>query len=103
MFKKAFLVIATIVFAFGILLVSVFRTTSVKYDFNPLNPAETNTILGNTPSKVDYYLPYAGRVLPDSPLWVLKSARDKLWLSVNTSPTREAELKLLFADKKNKI
>jgi len=100
MWKKTLLVIATLAFAFGVLFVSVFRTASVKYDFNPLNPEETTTVLGDSTSQVDYYLPYPGKVLPDSPLWPLKAVRDKLWLLANTNPSREAELKLLFADKR---
>ena len=94
------MVIATLTFAFGVLFVSVFRTASVVYDFNPLNPEETTTVLGDSASQVDYYLPYPGKVLPDSPLWPLKAVRDKLWLLTNNNPSREAELNLLFADKR---
>jgi hypothetical protein len=100
MWKKTLLVVATLIFAFGVLFVSVFRTASVKYDFNPLNPEETMTVLGDSTSQVDYYLPYPGNVLPDSPLWPIKAVRDKLWLWTNTNPSREAELTLLFADKR---
>jgi hypothetical protein len=100
MWRKVLIVAATIFFAFGILFVSVFRTASVKYEFNPLNPKEKNTVLGERASQIDYYLPYPGRVLPDNPIWPLKASRDSLWLLVNTRPTREAELKLLFADKR---
>jgi hypothetical protein len=52
MWKKTLLVVATLVFAFGVLFVSVFRTASVKYDFNPLNPEETMTVLGDSTSQV---------------------------------------------------
>ena len=99
MLKKVLFVTGTLTFAFGILLFSLFRTASVKYDFNPINPKDAH-ILGESTSLVDYYLPYPGGVLPDSPLWPLKAARDRLWLSANTMPTREAELYLLFADKR---
>lgn len=99
MLKKLLLVGATLAFAFGVLVVSVFRTASVKYDFNPINPKDAH-LLGESGSVIDYYLPYPGRVLPDNPLWTLKALRDKLWLLTNTVPTREAELNLLFADKR---
>lgn len=100
MWKKTLLIVATLALAFGVLFVSVFRTASVKYDFNPLNPSETTSVLGDSTSQVDYYLPYPGKVLPDSPLWPIKAVRDKLWLMANTNPSREAELNLLFADKR---
>ena len=43
---------------------------------------------------------FPGRVLPDSPFWPIKALRDKVWLWITTNPSREAELKLLFADKR---
>lgn len=99
MWRKLFIVLSTLAFAFGVLFVSVFRTASTKYQFNPTKPPDTS-ILGNNTSKVEYVLPNPGRVLPDSPLWPLKALRDKIWLFVNTNESRKAELKLLFADKR---
>ena len=49
---------------------------------------------------IDYYLPYAGSVLPDNPLWVLKVARDRLWLAITPGLAKKSELNLLFADKR---
>jgi len=100
MWKSILLTLSGLAFAFFILFVSIFRTASVKYDFNPHNPDEVNTVLGESTSQVEYFLPYPGKVLPDSPFWPAKAMRDKLWLVANTSATREAELKLLFADKR---
>jgi len=100
MWKKIILSAFTLITAFGILLISAFRTASVKYEFNPSNPEEVTTVLGDNTEQIDYYLPYPGKVLPDSPFWSLKSVRDRLWLKVNTNPSREAELYLLFADKR---
>ncbi len=100
MLKKTLLILGSLAFAFGVLFISAFRTASTKYQFNPMRPADVSNVLGKNPSKINYPLPYPGRVLPDSPLWPLKSARDKFWLVVTTNPTREAELKLLFADKR---
>lgn len=78
---------------------SAFRTASTKYQFNPMLPSVAG-VSGEKELKIDYILPYPGKVLPDSPLWPLKALRDKLWLFVNADPTREAELSLLFADKR---
>jgi len=94
------LVMAALAFAFGVLFVSVFRTASTKYQFNPVKPADVANVLGNIPSKIKYPLPYPGKVLPDNLLWPIKAMRDKLWFFVNTNPTKQAELTLLFADKR---
>ncbi len=100
MLRKIVLVSLALAFAFGILFISAFRTASTKYQFNPQRPADVSNVLGKNPSKIDYPLPYPGHVLPDSPFWPLKSVRDKFWFTVTTNPTRKAELKLLFADKR---
>lgn len=100
MIKKAFLVLSALFFASVILLISFFRTAETRYRFNPMAPADVANVLGDEPSKIDYPLPYPGRVLPDSPIWPLKAIRDRLWLAVNASPTKEAELMLLFSDKR---
>ncbi|OGM21776.1 hypothetical protein A2714_04380 [Candidatus Woesebacteria bacterium RIFCSPHIGHO2_01_FULL_38_9] len=101
MWRKIF--IAASVFSFGLLIlfISVFRTASVKYDFQGARlPQGSSTVLGDAQPKIDYELPYPGGVLPDNVLWPLKVIRDRVWLSVTTNPTRKAELKLLFADKR---
>jgi hypothetical protein len=93
---KFLAVFLTLSFAFTILFISAFRTASVKYQFSPgvANFAPEGKHL------IEYNLPYPGKVLPGTLLWPLKAIRDKLWLLVNTNPTREAELTLLFADKR---
>lgn len=98
MFRKLFLVLSTLFFAFSVLLISVFRVASVRYEF--ANKAQEPLILGENESVIDYQLPFPGKVLPDSPFWPLKALRDKIWLWVTTNPTRSSELKLLFADKR---
>lgn len=100
MWKNALLVLGALGFASGILLISFFRTAETRYQFNPMAPADISNVLGDEPSVIDYPLPYPGRVLPDSPFWPLKAARDRMWLFVNASPTKEAELMLLFSDKR---
>lgn len=99
MWRKLLIVAGVLSLAFGILFLSIFRTASVKYDFGETLPLQSLQPEKNN-IQIDYYLPYPGRVLPGSPLWTLKAVRDKAWLMFTTSPTRKAELKLLFADKR---
>lgn len=99
--RRIFLSIPLVLFGFGILFISVFRTASVKYDFEGSEYFESgkgNAV--NNEGEVNYFLPNPGKVLPDSPLWILKAARDKLWDITTSNPERKAELYLLFADKR---
>lgn len=103
MFRRIVVVLATLTFALGILFTSVFRTASVRYVFSQAssqNSQETQgEVLGEN-IEIDYYFRYPGRILPDHPLWFLKALRDRVWLLITTNPSRKAELKLLFADKR---
>jgi len=100
MWRKILFAVVVLTFAFAILLLSIFRTAAVRYEVKD-NPNSPNTgIPENNGKVVDYYLPYPGNVLPDSPFWEVKAIRDKIWLSITTNPTRKAELMLLFADKR---
>ena len=100
MFRKISVYSGLLIIAFGILLVSILRTASVKYDFTS-ETVEKVQVLGDTNiTKVNYDLPYQGRIMPDSPLWPLKALRDKIWLFITTNSSRRAELDLLFADKR---
>ncbi len=83
--------------AFLILLISIFDSSAITYSLSQVPPQPFE---GSGESKVDYIFPYAGNVLPDSPLWGLKALRDKIWLGMTTSPLRRAQLALLFADKR---
>jgi hypothetical protein len=99
MWRKLSVVSLVLVFAFGILFLSIFRTADVKYDFGgSTSPQTIKTEEGEI--VIDYYLPYPGSVLPDNPFWPVKAARDRIWLMLTTNPTRKVELKLLFADKR---
>ena len=100
MWRKLFLAIIGVTFAIGILFISLFRVASVKYEFGNSATVYDTEASGEGGVKIDYALPYPGRVLPDSPLWPLKAIRDRVWLFITTNSTREAELKLLFADKR---
>lgn len=101
MLKRAFFTLPVLAFAFFILLTSVLRTASVKYEFSRVGAVQNDeSVLGDESSEINYYLAYPGKVLPDSPLWPVKALRDRVWLMITTNPSRKAELKLLFADKR---
>lgn len=97
MLKKALLITGVLVFAFSIFFVSIFNSSAIKYPSSQL--AEQKIDCGEIP-KVDYVLPYTGKILPDSPFWKIKALRDRIWFGVTASPLRRAELALLFADKR---
>lgn len=100
MLRKISVFSGLLIIAFGILLVSVLRTASVKYDFTG-ESSQKIQVLGDTNLiKINYDLPYQGRIMPDSPLWPIKALRDKVWLLITTNSSRRAELDLLFADKR---
>jgi len=91
MFKKAFLISASLVFAFGILVTSVLRT-SAQTAVN-----EESQVLA-AKAKVEYYLPYPG-ILPDHFLYPIKMIRDKILLFLTTEPLKRAQRLLHYADK----
>lgn len=96
--RHIILAIALVVFASGILLTSILRTTAPQYAFSapksPVTAASTKE-----KKEVDYYLVYPG-ILPDHFLWSGKALRDKIWLFLTTDPVKKSELLLLFADKR---
>jgi len=98
MLKKLLLVSSVFAFAFAILSISILQSTSISYSFT----AQTSgsSVLGIEAPEINYQMPYEGKVLPDSPLWVLKAARDRIWFLITSSPSRRAELALLFSDKR---
>ena len=100
--KKIFAVTATLTFAFGILFLSILRSAAVKYDFlaSPSSTEINGKVEAVDAVEINYYLPSPGSVLPNHPLWPLKALRDKLWLLVTSDPAKDAELNLLFADKR---
>jgi len=84
MLKKSILIIAALLFAFGILAVSVSQASAEEI---------------KEETKVDYYLPYPG-ILPDHFLYPIKRLRDKILLFLTTHPVKRAERLLHFADKR---
>jgi len=102
MWRRLLVAASTVTLAFAILFISVFRTASVKYEFSNVRTPDNQTsmVLGDEDVNIEYYLPFPGKVLPDSPLWPVKALRDKIWLMLTTNPGRKSELMLLFADKR---
>lgn len=81
-----------------ILVISIFRSAAIHYSFSP--KAESTTEGIEEEADINYELPNPGSILPDSPLWILKGFRDKVWLFLTPEIARRAELNLLFADKR---
>lgn len=101
MLRRFALIVPTLLVAFVILFVSIFRTASVKYEFSGVVNGSTDIqVLGERDTQINYHLAYPGNVQPDSPIWPVKAARDKVWLVSTTNPSRKSELLLLIADKR---
>ena len=98
MLKKLLLVCGIFAFAFAILSVSILESSSVSYKFTSQVPG--SSALEKDVQEIDYQFPNPGEILPDSPLWVLKAARDRIWYLITPSLTKRAELALLFSDKR---
>ncbi|MBX4206031.1 hypothetical protein KW795_02435 [Candidatus Microgenomates bacterium] len=97
MYKRIFGVSASFLFALLILCISIFSSSQVVYVFGQTStPAP---ILGQK-VEIDYLMPYAGKVSPDSPLWTVKALRDKLWLTLTLDPVKKIQLLNLLADKR---
>lgn len=90
------MVSGALTFGFFILLISILRTASVRYEFDETSGRSSP----QTASEIDYRLANPGKVLPDSFLWPAKVIRDKAWLAITTNPAKKSELLLLFADKR---
>lgn len=105
MSRSILIVVLVIFFAFGILFTSIMRSAQIKYFFSSAKPSVTDVASSEEKKKlesmqINYYLAYPGTILPDSLLWPVKAARDKIWLLITTNQMRKAELNLLFADKR---
>ena len=89
---------AVVLFAAGILVMSVATIFTPALVFPAAEEATASAVVTVVP-KPEYYLPYPG-LLPDSPFYKLKAARDRvvLWLTFNSE--KKAEKELLYADKR---
>lgn len=77
------------------------KTSSNKLTITPVpsvSPAPVKTLILVEEKKEEYILPYPG-ILPDHPLYFLKSLRDSILESLIVDPARKAEFYLLMADK----
>ncbi len=112
MMKKFIFLIMVLLFAFGILVVSVMKTVTIEgqsasqnYKVEPVESTLLDEESVSTPAgmiqkeKIDYFLAYPG-ILPDHFLYPVKMIRDRIWLWLTVEPTKKAELMLLFADKR---
>lgn len=89
---------AAVLFGLAVLLMSILSVTNPQSVF-PQDSATVSAQKTEVQPQVMYYLPYPG-VLPDSPLYKLKVARDwvRLWLTFDE--VQKAQRELLYADKR---
>lgn len=99
MLKKYLFIILFLLFGFLVLVISVLRSASLRHSAN-FNTPFSKGYLPEEKLSVDYFFASAGKVLPDSPLWGIKVARDKFWLFLTPGLTRKSELNLLLSDKR---
>jgi hypothetical protein len=101
--KNLGLIVAALIFAFGILTTSVIRTTALtqspNYKIVPVKAMPTPTP-ETTKKPVEYFLAYPGPILPGHILYPVKMVRDRIWLWLTVDPLKKAEVLLLFADKR---
>jgi len=93
------LLLGSVVFAlsFGVFLVSALHSSpSRAFTLKPSTPKPTSS---PTP-QITYFISFPGSILPDSPLWTLKAARDWVEYYTTVDPLKKAELALLFSDKR---
>ncbi|MBU0998138.1 hypothetical protein KJ570_01230 [Patescibacteria group bacterium] len=106
MIKKIIAVSLTLLFAGFILLASLLRVSSTSYSFyeeenlSYLQNLEESDSHNKEDIDIKYFFPYPGKILPDNSLYFLKASRDKIWLLLNTNPSKRAEILLLFSDKR---
>ena len=97
MFKRLAAVFGFFFFGALVFVVSVLRSAEARYVFTQSpspSPDSPQAI------QIDYQMPYPGRITPDSPLWTAKALRDKIWLVVNFSSQKKAEILLMNANKR---
>lgn len=81
---------AAVLFGIAVLLMSIYSAAAPARVY-PAGEAAT--------VKVQYYLPYPG-MLPDSPLYKVKAARDRVMLWLTANEEKKAKRELLYADKR---
>ncbi len=110
MFKKFAWTFIALGVAFFILFFSFYKITIGAKPSWAAATLKNKVVLISTPTtavtptvtpipKVEYYLVYPG-LLPDHPLYKVKAARDRIRLWLTNGSLKQAELMLLFADKR---
>lgn len=95
------LVIISALFAVPVLAGASEQGSAVTNDVEKISGAkqEDAGVISLESKEIEYELPYTG-ILPDHPLYMLKQARDKVWLFIAREPIKKAELLLHISDKK---
>ena len=97
MYKRVLGLVTPLAIAGLILVVSIFSSSQVEYVFGR---SSTPTPIFGEKVNVEYQLPFAGKVEPDSVFWPLKALRDKVWIFVSVDPIKKSEVLLLLANKR---
>lgn len=79
-----------------LLIFFLFSSSLGAFAQETMQPDEVSPTVA--PSQVEYILPYPG-LLPDNPLYLIKSARDSIVGFLISSPDKKAEFNLHQADK----
>lgn len=90
--KKVF-----VTFAVLILLCVPLISFAAENDASPVTVPDKTMVIDQ--QEEDYALPYPG-LLPDNPLYFLKTARDKLISSLISDPRKKADFDILQSDKR---
>jgi hypothetical protein len=98
MVRKYLYGVVAFVLAFGILTVSLLRSSTLIFAFSSSEPTPAPLTLKQ--SNFDYKLAFPGKILPGSVFWPLKAIRDKFWYYFASGHLKRAELALLFSDKR---
>ncbi|MEK7521549.1 MAG: DUF5667 domain-containing protein [Patescibacteria group bacterium] len=94
MLRRAIFATFVLLTALGVLFVSIYRATTIRFDFSEPNNSATGEVFT---SSVEYSLPYPG-ILPDHPLWIVKAARDGTILFTTVDSYKKAQKNLFLAD-----
>lgn len=96
MLRKSLVSLPVLVLGSLILITSVFRTSGIRYEFEP-SPAPEVLVFD---SRVDYELPQASFIMPDNPLWILVAGFDRATGFFQFGDAQKAEHYLYLADKR---
>lgn len=100
MLRTTLVYVLGVFIALGILVVSLFAVTFRAGRVRGAVAVEVAaTVPVVSPTPISYKLPYPG-LLPDSPFWFLKAARDQVVLFLTFDLKSKAEKELLIADKR---